>query len=250
MVLRRAGAAAAPATGACDPLRAPTSTRSPQDWLTTSSTARADARLRAAVIVLDTPGGLAESMRKIVQRELSPSIPVIVYVSPNGARAASAGVWISAGGRCARDGAGDQHRLVDADHAKRREHRVGPAAQGRERRRRVAARRSRRATAATRSGPTRAVRKASNLTAPEALQMHVIDLIAPALPALLNDDRRPRRPCRAHFTLHTANAAIVDVHPGFFTRFLVDADRPEHRRRCCSSPGSPGSVSSSSTRAS
>ena len=49
----------------------------------------------AAVILLDTPGGLLASMRKIVQHELASPIPVIVYVSPDGARAASAGVWIS-----------------------------------------------------------------------------------------------------------------------------------------------------------
>ena len=47
------------------------------------------------MILLDTPGGLEESMRKIVQRELSLKIPVVVYVTPEGARAASAGVWIS-----------------------------------------------------------------------------------------------------------------------------------------------------------
>ena len=40
----------------------------------------------AAVILLDTPGGLSTSMRKIYQKELSLKIPVIVYVSPNGAR--------------------------------------------------------------------------------------------------------------------------------------------------------------------
>jgi len=39
----------------------------------------------AAVIVLDTPGGLSESMRTIVKTELSSKIPVIVYVSPPGA---------------------------------------------------------------------------------------------------------------------------------------------------------------------
>src|SRR5436190_18850443 len=48
----------------------------------------------AVVIVLDTPGGLSESMRKIVKRELTAKLPVIVYVAPPGARAASAGVWI------------------------------------------------------------------------------------------------------------------------------------------------------------
>ena len=52
----------------------------------------------AAVIVLDTPGGLSESMRDIVKAELDSKIPVLVYV-PTGARAASAGVWIAQGRR-------------------------------------------------------------------------------------------------------------------------------------------------------
>ena len=47
------------------------------------------------VIELDTPGGLADSMRTIVQDILGSSVPVAVYVSPSGARAASAGVMIT-----------------------------------------------------------------------------------------------------------------------------------------------------------
>src|SRR4030095_2044238 len=49
----------------------------------------------AVVILLDTPGGLSTSMQKIYKAELASKIPVIVYVSPPGSRAASAGVWIS-----------------------------------------------------------------------------------------------------------------------------------------------------------
>jgi membrane-bound serine protease (ClpP class) len=189
-----------------------------QDWLNHQLGRAQSGGYSAAVIVLDTPGGLSESMRKIVQRELSLKIPVVVWVGPNGARAASAGVWISEaadvlamapetniGSSTPINGNGtniapDLRRKVVNDAA--------ASLRG------LAQSHGRNAAWAD-----SAVRHASNLTATEALRMNVVDLIAPTLPALLRQiDGRTTKP--RHFTLHTAGATIVDVRPGFFTRFL------------------------------
>ena len=54
-----------------------------------------EAGAQCLIIQLDTPGGLMESMREIIKCELNAGIPVVVYVAPDGARAASAGVFIT-----------------------------------------------------------------------------------------------------------------------------------------------------------
>jgi membrane-bound serine protease (ClpP class) len=53
------------------------------------------ARVAALVVQLDTPGGLVSSMREIVKDILASKVPVVVYVSPPGARAGSAGAFIT-----------------------------------------------------------------------------------------------------------------------------------------------------------
>jgi membrane-bound serine protease (ClpP class) len=189
-----------------------------QDWLNGQLGHAESHGYSAAVIVLDTPGGLEESMRKIVQKELSLKIPVIVYVSPQGARAASAGVWISE--------AADVLAMAPATNIGSSTPIQGSGSNiGSDLRRKVVndAAASLRGLAKTHGRNAQwadsAVRKASNLTAAEALRMNVIDLVSPSLPALLRTtDGRVTTP--RHLTVRTAGAQIVDVKPGFFTRFL------------------------------
>lgn len=64
------------------------------DYLTGGIADAADAGAEAVLITIDTPGGLGSSMREITQAILNATLPVIGYVSPPGARAASAGTFI------------------------------------------------------------------------------------------------------------------------------------------------------------
>jgi membrane-bound serine protease (ClpP class) len=190
------------------------------DWVVNRLTRAADDGYDAAVILLDTPGGLSTSMKKIYQAELRSKVPVIVYVSPEGARAASAGVWIAEaadvlamapttniGSSTPIDSSGQ-----DLDKDLRRKVINDAAA-------------SLTALAATHkrntTWPARAVREASNLTAEQALKLGVIDLVAPSLPALLQKlDGYRTKDAQRPFTLHLAGAAIETTKPGFLTRLL------------------------------
>src|SRR5947209_19403923 len=51
-------------------------------------------RAQAVLIELNTPGGLADSTRKIIEKIVASPVPVIIYVTPSGSRAASAGFFI------------------------------------------------------------------------------------------------------------------------------------------------------------
>jgi membrane-bound serine protease (ClpP class) len=190
-----------------------------QDWID-SQLARAEHGYSAAVIELDTPGGLSSSMKTIYEHELASKVPVIVYVAPSGARAASAGVWLSEaadvlamspisniGSSTPIDSSGqnlgsDLRRKVinDAEASLTS----------------LAAAHHRNTT-----WPALAVAKASNLTAQEALKKNVIDEIAPTLPALLHDlDGYRTKDAQRPFTLHLAGAEVTNTSPGFFTRLL------------------------------
>jgi membrane-bound serine protease (ClpP class) len=191
-----------------------------QDWVSHQLSRAASGGYDAAVILLDTPGGLSTSMKKIYQAELGAKVPVIVYVSPEGARAASAGVWIAE--------AADVLAMAPTTNIGSSTPITGGGQNlGSDLRRKVIndAAASLTALAATHkrntTWPALAVRKASNLTAAQALKLHVIDLVAPSLPALLKklDGYRTKDPQRP-FTLHLAGARIDTTRPGFFTRLL------------------------------
>jgi membrane-bound serine protease (ClpP class) len=69
-----------------------------EKWIGSALDDAADDDAPLAIIRLDTPGGLDTSMREIIQDIIEAPMPVVVYVSPDGARAASAGVFITEAG--------------------------------------------------------------------------------------------------------------------------------------------------------
>jgi membrane-bound serine protease (ClpP class) len=172
----------------------------------------------AAVILLDTPGGLSSSMEAIYKKELASKIPVIVYVAPKGAAAASAGVFVAQ--------AADVLAMApDTNIGSSTPIDQSGGNLGSDLRRKVinhfAAKLRSLAENHGRNGDwaDKAVRQASNLTEQEALRMNVIDVVAPDLPTLLNKiDGRVTIP--NHYKLHTANAQITSTSPSFFTRLL------------------------------
>ena len=194
-----------------------------QDYLTDEIARANKDHYDAIAIVMDTPGGLSESMRKVVKAELASKVPVIVYVSPNGARAASAGVWlgqaadvlamapqtnigsstpINLGGTNIQS---DLRRKVVNDAAASLI--ALAAAHGRN---------------AVWAG--QAVRKASNLPARQALRKNVIDEVASTLPALLNKIDGYKTVPKG-IVMHTANAEVTEVKMGLWRRilnFLID----------------------------
>ena len=178
-----------------------------------------DEHYDAVVILLDTPGGLSTSMNKIVKAELASKVPVIVYVSPPGSRAASAGVWISQ--------AADVLAMApNTNIGSSTPIDVGGGNIQSDLRRKVVndAAASLRELARTHgrnvAWADSAVRKASNLGATEALQKNVIDVMAPTLPALLDkiDGTNTGKP--KNLVLHTKDAQITNVDMSAWEKIL------------------------------
>ncbi len=207
--------------------------------------AAAERRHAAAVVLqLDTPGGLSSSMRDIIKAILAADVPVIGYVAPSGARAASAGTYImyacniaamapatniGAATPVSLTGSGGGIPLPASSSGKPAAPRTGSTEMRKVTNdavayiRGLAERRGRNADWAE-----QAVRNAVSVPANEALKLHVIDLIAPDVATLLSDvDGQTVQTARGTEVLHTRGATIEALAPGVRSQFLGVIANPE-----------------------
>ncbi len=180
-----------------------------------AETARAD----ALVIELDTPGGLVSSMRDIIKTMLASDVPVIVYVGPSGARAASAGAFITIAAHVAAMAPGTNIGAAspvalggEIDEAMRQKV-VNDAAAYIEG---LARQRGRNADWAI-----KAVREAVSISAEEAVRLRVVDFMASNLDQLLEKaDGRRVETDRGPVTLRTKGASVERYEMRWNLRFL------------------------------
>ncbi len=171
----------------------------------------------AVVLTIDTPGGLDSSMRQITQAILSARVPVIGYVSPEGARAASAGTFIllstsvAAMAPATNVGAAQPVGLSGAIASEKA---VNDAATYI---RSIAEERGRDPEWAD-----SAVRESASATAEQALRLGVIDVIATDIGSLIEtiDGRDVPVANGQTLTLDLAGAPIREVNPGPLVGFL------------------------------
>jgi membrane-bound serine protease (ClpP class) len=171
----------------------------------------------AVLLVIDTPGGLESSMREITQAILNARVPVICYVGPLGARAASAGAFVLLSCPVAAMAPGTNvgaSTPVGLSGAVGSDKEVNDAAASI---RSIAEQRHRNADVAESF-----VREATSITAQEALDDHVIDLIEPSEGQLLRDvsGRTVSLADGRTVTLDTADATVVDRNLGLLAGFL------------------------------
>ncbi len=141
----------------------------------------------AIVLQMDTPGGLDSSMRAIIQRIMASNVPVIVYVSPPGARAGSAGVYISYSAHIAamapNTNIGSASPVAMGESG---EQQMSDTMRGKVTNDAVAYIKGlAQSHGRNVDWAEKAVRESVNVTAQEALELGVIDLVANDLPSLL-----------------------------------------------------------------
>ncbi len=178
----------------------------------------------AVVITLDTPGGLLSATRDITEKLLAAPVPVAVYVSPQGAHAASAGTFVTAAAHIAAMAPGTNIGAAspiggqgeDLDETLKEKVFEDTAAQIR-------------AIAETRGRPSEpleaTVLEAKSYTAEEALEVGIIDVIAVNVNDLLKQiDGRTvvilAEDGERSVTLHTADAPVRNIRMGLFDRIL------------------------------
>jgi membrane-bound serine protease (ClpP class) len=180
-----------------------------------------------AVIELDTPGGLGLSMDQIVARVLASPVPVAVYVWPQGARAASAGVFIAMASHVAAMAPGTH---IGAAHPVDSSGGDIKGAMGVKVLNDAAAKLKSLAQLRGRSltWPDQAVRSSVSLTAEEAVSQHVVDLAAPSLGALLAAvDGKTVIMTSGAVVLHTAAAEVRRFRMSIIDRILAFLVNPD-----------------------
>jgi membrane-bound serine protease (ClpP class) len=180
-----------------------------------------DQRVALVVIRLDTPGGLGSSMRDIVKAIMNSSVPVVVWVGPSGAGAASAGVMVTIAADVAAMAPGTNigaaHPVMAGgqDIGKTMSEKVvndmASYARG------IAEERGRNG-----EWVEKAIRESVSITAEEALQKHVIDLMANNMDDLLKrlNGREVSLVGGKKVILDTKDLTKVYYRPGFRDRVL------------------------------
>ena len=196
------------------------------NWIVDEIHAAGKARDSALVLQMDTPGGLLDSMRKITQAELRSRVPIIAFVAPSGARAASAGFFLlQAGDIAAMVPASNTGAATPID--------MGGGNVGSDLRsklihdaeaqiRFLAGGSGRNATAAAQAVEPKSSSCPNcprSWTAAEARKENVIDVVAPDLPALLAKVDG-RTTVRKNITLSVAGATIERHELPFQLRLL------------------------------
>jgi membrane-bound serine protease (ClpP class) len=189
-----------------------------QDYITDQIDRANDDHYDAVVIEMDTPGGLDSSMRTIIKHMLASKVPVVVYVYPEGARAASAGAFITMAADVA--AMAPQTNIGSSTPISSSGEDIG-----KDLRRKVV----NDASAFIRSLATehgrnadwaeRAVRQAANLPAREARAKGVVEFLAPDLPTLLNRMEGYETTPKG-IVMHTAGATIDTVSMSLWKRIL------------------------------